>query len=174
MKWGQKEMPSETEKSNTSCSAKRSVVSSVGEKPIPEGLIGPSTTVQLLINGQPCSALLDSRSQVTIIFEKWYRKYLSEVPVHPVSGLAVWGLSDSSYPYIGYVVVDIEFQEKAIGGAESLSVLALISPGPTSPDQTAVIIGTNASLFTRLAQICKESTGTDIAHTLGIQVEHYF
>lgn len=174
MKWGQKEMPSETEKSNTSCSAKKSVVSSVGEKPIPEGLIGPPTTVQLLINGQPWSALLDSGSQVTIIFEKWYRKYLSEVPVHPVSGLAVWGLSGSSYPYIGYVEVDIEFQEKAIGGAESLSVLALISPGPTSPDQTAVIIGTNASLFTRLAQICKESTGTDIAHTLGIQVEHYF
>ncbi len=88
-----------------------------------------------------------------------------------MSGLAVWGLSDSSYPYIGYVVVDIEFQEKAIGGAESLSVLALICPGPTSPDQTAVIIGTNASLFSRLAQLCKESTGTDIVHTLGIQVE---
>lgn len=125
MKWGQKQMPSETEKSNTSCSAKRSVVSSVGEKPIPEGLIGPPTTVQLLINGQPCSALLDTGSQVTIIFEKWYRKYLSEVPVHPVSGLAVWGLSGSSYPYIGYVEVDIEFQEKAIGGAESLAPQAL-------------------------------------------------
>lgn len=78
------------------------------------------------------------------------------------------GVSDSSYPYIGYVVVNIEFPEKATGGSESLSVLALICPGPTSPDQTAVIIGTNASLFTCLAQLCKESTGTDIAHTLGI------
>lgn len=171
MKWGQKEIPSETEKSNTSCSAKKSAVSSVGGKQIPEGLIGPPSTVQLRVNGQPCSALLDSGSQVTIIFEKWYRKYLPEVPIHPVFGLAVWGLSDSSYPYIGYVVVNIEFLEKATGGSESLSVLALICPGPTSPDQTAVIIGTNASLFTRLAQLCKESTGTDIAHTLGIKIE---
>ncbi len=50
--------------------------------------------------------------------EKWYRKYLPEVPIHPVSGWLYGVLSDSSYPYIGYVVVDIEFQEKAIGGAE--------------------------------------------------------
>lgn len=171
MRLGQKEMPAETEKSNTSCSAKKSAVSSLCGKQIPEGLIGPPSTVQLRVNGQPCSALLDSGSQVTIIFEKWYRKYLPEVPIHPVSGLAVWGLSDSSYPYIGYVVVNIEFLEKTTGGSESLSVLALICPGPTSPDQTAVIIGTNASLFTRLAQLCKESTGTDIAHTLGIKIE---
>lgn len=151
MKWGQREVPSETEKSTNSCSAKKSAVTSVGGKRIPEGLIGPPSTVQLRVNGQPCSALLDSGSQVTIIFEKWYRKYLPEVPIHPVSGLALWGLSEFSYPYIGYVVVNIEFPEKATGGSESLSVLALICPGPTSPDQTAVIIGTNASLFTRLA-----------------------
>ncbi len=41
---GTKEKSSETENSNTSCSAKKSVVSSVGGKQIPEGLIGPPST----------------------------------------------------------------------------------------------------------------------------------
>ncbi|KAI7799692.1 hypothetical protein IRJ41_009439 [Triplophysa rosa] len=159
------------EASTTVCSAKKSAVYADIEKQIPVGLIGPPSSVHLCINGHPCIALLDSGSQVTIVFENWYKKYLSEVPIHPVSGLAVWGLSDSSYPYLGYAVVTVEFPEKITGNSETISVLALICPGPKSPDQTPVILGTNASLFTRLAQLCKESTGTDITHTMGIKVK---
>lgn len=50
-------------------------------------------------------------------------------------------------------------------------VLALICPGPSSPDQTPVILGTNANLFKRLAQLCKDSVGVDLAQTLGIAVD---
>ncbi len=35
---------------------------------IPDGLVGPPSLVPLKVNGQPCTALLDSGSQVTIIF----------------------------------------------------------------------------------------------------------
>lgn len=67
-------------------------------------------------------------------------------------------------------MVDVEFPAKITGAQETLSVLALICPGPCSPDQTPVILGTNANLFKRLARLCRESAGVDIAQTLGINV----
>ncbi|KAL0196751.1 hypothetical protein M9458_005291, partial [Cirrhinus mrigala] len=132
---------------------------------------GPTSVVPVRVNGYPCEALLDSGSQVTIIFEDWYRRYLSDLTIHPVTGLAIWGLSESTYPYLGYVMVDLEFPEKVTGSIETISVLALICPGPSSPDQTPVMLGTNANLFKRLAQLCKDRIGVDIAQTLGITVD---
>lgn len=58
---------------------------------------------------------MDSGSTVTIIFEQWYQKYLSHIPLHPISSLAIWGLGDSSYPYRGYVAVSVEFLEDGAG-----------------------------------------------------------
>lgn len=162
--------PSQGNKSpDTICSVKKSEVTPVGGRNFPKGLIGPPSVVHVRVNGQQCDAVLDSGSQVTIIFEEWYKLHLSNVHIHPVSGLAIWGLSDTSYPYLGYVVVDLEFPESVTGSKESLSVLALICPGPRTPDQIPVILGTNANLFKRLANICKETVGVDIAQTLGIK-----
>ncbi|KAL6472418.1 hypothetical protein MHYP_G00186060 [Metynnis hypsauchen] len=157
-----------TESDRVHCSAKRSAVEVVKPRPIPDGLIGPSSLVHIKINGKPCKALLDSGSQVTIIFEEWHQLHLSNVPIQPVAGLAIWGLSESSYPYKGYVVVDVQFPKELFGVQETISVLAMVCPGPRSPDQTPVILGTNASLFQRLAQLCKETHGVDIASSLGI------
>ena len=166
--------PSQKEKSpDAECSVKKSEVTIAGARDFPQGLIGPPSAVHLRVNGQQCDALLDSGSQVTIIFETWYRQHMSDVPIHPVSGLAIWGLSETSYPYLGYVVVDMEFPESVTGSPESISVLALICPGPRTPDQIPVILGTNASLFKRLSTLCKESTGVDIAKTLGIRADEH-
>uniref|UniRef100_A0AAQ4P6T0 ribonuclease H n=1 Tax=Gasterosteus aculeatus aculeatus TaxID=481459 RepID=A0AAQ4P6T0_GASAC len=157
-----------TGSSHTVCSAKKSEIT-ILQGDIPQGLIGPSSIVPVKINGQQCNALLDSGSQVTIIFESWYKRHLPNVAIQPVSGLAIWGLSENSYPYLGYVVVDMAFPEKVTGTKEPLSVLALICPSPSSPEQTPVILGTNANLFQRLSRLCKETTGVDIAQTLGIK-----
>lgn len=155
----------------TVCHSNKSEVTGEGGTHLPKGLIGPPSVVHVRVHGQPCEAVLDSGSQVTIIFETWYKQHLSDVPINPVSGLAIWGLSENSYPYLGYVVVDMEFPESISGSIESISVLALICPGPRTPDQIPVILGTNASLFKRLATVCKETTGVDIAETLGIRTE---
>lgn len=42
---------------------------------------------------------------MTIIFENWYKQYLSDLIIHPVTGLVIWGLSETNYPYLGYVMV---------------------------------------------------------------------
>ena len=67
--------------------------------------------------------------------------------------------------------MEMEFPAKVTGLKETLSVLALICPSPQSPEKTSVILGTNANLFQRLSRLCKESTGVDIAQTLGIKAK---
>ncbi|KAK0135440.1 Paraneoplastic antigen Ma3 [Merluccius polli] len=151
------------------CGVKKSAVS-VQSTTIPDGLVGPPSLVKLKVSGQPCTALLDSGSQVTIIFEPWYQKYLSDIPIQPVSGLALWGLSESSvsYPYRGYIVVDLEYPAEILGTTQTVTVLALICPSPKTADQTSVIVGTNASHVRRLVKQCRDS-GIDVTQTLGIK-----
>ena len=152
----------------THCSAKKQAVHAKTTTTFPKGLIGPPTTAQVKVNGHPCTEILDSGSQVTIILEKWYEEHLCNVTIHPVSGLAIWGLSDTSYPYLGYVLVDMQFPKELVGKSETLSVLALICPGPNTPDQVPVILGTNASVFNRLAALCGPQQGEILARTFNI------
>lgn len=136
---------------------KKSHVRKPAQSNLPSGLVGPASTICVKINGHSCNALLDSGSQVTIIFDKWQKKYLPNVPIHPITGLSIWGLSSSSYPYQGYIVVDVEFPATLTGVSESISVLALVCLESSGPDHVPVIIGTNANLFHRLAALCKDA-----------------
>lgn len=133
--------------------------------------MGPPSLVPLKVNGQPCTALLDSGSQVTIIFEPWYQKHLSDIPIQPVSGLSLWGLSESgvSYPYRGYVVVDLESPVEVLGISQTVTVLALICPSPRTSDEAPVVVGTNASHVRRLVNQCIEDD-IDVTKTLGFRV----
>lgn len=96
------------------------------------------------MNGHLYDELPDIGSRISVVFESWYRDYLSETTIHPVSKSAIWGLSYSSYPYLEYIVED--FQKKVTGEPTTMLVLALIYPDPPDPDQAPVIIGTNATL----------------------------
>ncbi|KAJ8340547.1 hypothetical protein SKAU_G00351800 [Synaphobranchus kaupii] len=100
---------------------------------------------------------------------KMLKTEIKELRSMIVSGLAIWGLSETCYPYKGYVVVDMEFPKDMCGVQETIAVLALVCPDPRSPDQVPVIIGTNASLFKRLAELSKGTAGGQTAHSLRIQ-----
>lgn len=84
---------------------------------------------------------------------------MSYVQIHPVSSPAIWGFGETSYPYLGYIFMDLEFHENFIGSKESLFALTLICPGPWTPDRIPVILGTNARLFKHLAKISRETAG---------------
>ncbi|XP_077388164.1 retrovirus-related Pol polyprotein from transposon 412 [Festucalex cinctus] len=124
---------------------------------IPEGLIGPPSIAPIKVNDISCNGLMDSGSTVTIIFENWYKENIPNVPIHPISTLAIWGLSADSYPYRGYVVVEMEFPEEATGVKGPITVLALICPETPQGHETPVVVGTNAFLFHRLFSIYKEN-----------------
>uniref|UniRef100_A0A3Q4AVM6 CCHC-type domain-containing protein n=1 Tax=Mola mola TaxID=94237 RepID=A0A3Q4AVM6_MOLML len=71
-----KRVPDNDSKDETTlCPVTKKAVHAKSTPPFPEGLIGPSSIVQVKVNGHPCTAILDSGSQVTIIFEKWYEKH---------------------------------------------------------------------------------------------------
>lgn len=150
------------------CSSLSAKPEGTSKPQLPEGLVGPPSVISVKVNGSPCSALLDSGSQITIIFEGWYQKYLGHLPLYPVEGLAIWGLSNSSYPYRGYIVVEIEFSKEAIGTRQQITVMALVCPDVKSQEHVPVIIGTNASLFGRLGQLCEEAVGPNYIETLSI------
>lgn len=153
------------------CSFDQSQMANNKANSLPSGLVGPVSTIPMEVNGCPCTALLDSGSQVTIVFEQWYSKYLSHVPIQPLAGLSIWGLSESSYPYKGYIVIDISFPSILTGEAETVSILALVCPEPQSTQQVPVIIGTNANFFQRLTTFSLDSSASNQAYSLRIQSE---
>lgn len=88
-----------------------------------------------------------------------------------MSGLSLWGLSETgvSYPYLGYVVVDLEYPAEVFAISQTVTVLALICPSPRADDPTSVIVGTNASHVRRLVKQCQDN-GVDVERTLGLRV----
>lgn len=135
---------------------------------LPEGLVGPSFIHTIKVNDVVCDALIDSGSNVTIIFEDWFNRHLAEVPIKPLSGLGLWGLADTEYPYKGYVIVEMEFTEEITGVSGCIEVLALICPNTRSQQQTPVLVGTNTSLFRRLWELVKTGDKS-VAHSMRIQ-----
>uniref|UniRef100_A0A3Q2NVB2 Peptidase A2 domain-containing protein n=1 Tax=Fundulus heteroclitus TaxID=8078 RepID=A0A3Q2NVB2_FUNHE len=83
------------ENSSTNCSVKRNAVDAQHATGIPKELVGEASLSKVIIEGQPTNALMDSGSSVTIIFESWYTDHVSHLPLHPISSLALWGLSES-------------------------------------------------------------------------------
>lgn len=135
---------------------------------LPEGLVGPSSICNMKVNGLTCDALMDSGANVTIIFEGWYEKHLSHIPIQPISRLAIWGLADSDYPYRGYVVVEMKFPEEMSGVKGPVTVLALVCPEPQHGQQAPVIVGKNAFLFHRLWDIAKETGSQHKVHSMRV------
>ncbi|XP_053301840.1 uncharacterized protein LOC128460622 [Pleuronectes platessa] len=136
---------------------------------LPEGLVGPSFIHTIKVNDVVCDALIDSGSNVTIIFESWYNKHLPGIPIKPLSCLGLWGLADTEYPYKGYIVVEMEFTEEITGVSGRVEVLALICPEPRNQQQTPVLVGTNTSLFRRLWELVKTKGDKNTVYSMRIQ-----
>lgn len=135
---------------------------------LPEGLVGPSFIHTIKVNDVVCDALIDSGSNVTIIFEDWYKQNLAGVPIKPLSGLGLWGLAVTEYPYRGYVIVEMEFTEEITGVLGCVEVLALICPNTRNQQQIPVLVGTNTSLFRRLWDLVKRGD-KNVVHSMRIQ-----
>ncbi len=67
------------------------------------------------IEGVYAKALLDSGSQVTILYRNFYHTHLKHLPLKPVQNLEIWGLSSHKYPYDGYLPIRLEFTEVVAG-----------------------------------------------------------
>ncbi len=165
-------LTSTAETNNQACFSRKSQTDISEFSSLPKGLVGPASTVEVKLNGHVCHALLDTGSQVTIVFDSWFSRNLPDMPIHPLTGLSIWGLSSSSYPYKGYIVVDVTFPASVTGVKSHCPFLALVCPDPQGPPQVPVIIGTNASFFKRLSTLTQGMDGSSVAHALKIQTRH--
>lgn len=135
---------------------------------LPPGLVGPTSVVPVQVEGIYTRALLDSGSQVTILYRSFYDTYLKHLAIQPVENLEIWGLSSHKYPYDGYLHIRLEFTENVTGVPQTVDTLALVCPDPVKDEGIAVLVGTNTSLVKRLFDSCKEKAGEGFLNTLTI------
>lgn len=64
---------------------------SLQESAVLEGLVGSLSIACAKVNGVPCTTLLDSGSQMTVVFDSWYAEH-----------------TGSSYPFWGYIQISLE------------------------------------------------------------------
>lgn len=111
---------------------------------LPKGLVGSKSTANVKVNGLECNSLLDTGSQVTTMSQSFYRCYLSDHSIHPVTDLLeIEGANGHSVPYMGYVQVTIQFPKEFISTEPEIETLALIVPDVRSNSNTPLLIGTN-------------------------------
>lgn len=97
------------------------------EDTIPEGLVGPCPVVPVQIEGIYSKAILDSGSQVTLLYRSFYDRYLTHLPLTSISTLQIWGLSPTDYPYDGYLSLKLEFLETDVGVSETFDACVGVS-----------------------------------------------
>lgn len=113
------------------------------EDTIPEGLVGPSSAVPVQIEGIYAKAVLDTGSQVTLLYRSFYNRYLTHLPLTPISALQIWGLSPADCPYDGYLSLKLEFLEADVGVTETIDALVLVCPDPVVSGGASILVGTN-------------------------------
>lgn len=135
---------------------------------LPEGLVGPSSVVSVQIEGIYSKAILDSGSQVTLLYRSFYDRYLTHLPLTPISTLQIWGLSLADYPYDGYLSLKLEFLEADVGVTETIEALVLVCPDPVVKGGASMLVGTNTPTVRRLLSCCRERGGENFVSTFQI------
>lgn len=111
---------------------------------VPEGLIGTANEVPAIVDGMPCTALVDTGSQVTTVSSHFYYCYLQHNSLHSCSGLVrIEGASGDVIPYAGYCIVPV-----MLSGHKPVDIPMLVVPDTVYNGTVPLLIGTN--LLSRL------------------------
>ena len=99
-------------------------------------LVGPSSEVEVKVEGKSCQALLDTGAMVSTLTLSLCQQL--KLPLHPMSQLVrVEGVGGHSLQYLGYVIAKLEdFHQE-------LEAMFLIVPDIGYNCTTTVLIGTN-------------------------------
>lgn len=142
METGKLGSPTSEPKTNTEVKIKEHKVTQT--KNLLKGLVGSKSTANVKVNGLECNSLLDTGSQVTTMSQSFYKTYLSDHTIHPVTTLLeIEGANGHTVPYLGYIQVTIQFPKEFIASAPEIETLSLIVPEVRSNSITPLLIGTN-------------------------------
>lgn len=112
--------------------------------------------------------MLDSGSQVTILYCSFYDAYLKHLPLAPIQNLEIWGLRSHQYPYNGYLPVQLEFTKAVAGVPQTVESLALVCPDTVRDEDIPILVGTNTRLVKELFETCRDQAGEKFINTLTI------
>lgn len=111
---------------------------------LPKGLIGAKCTALVNIEGNPCSCLLDTGSQVTTVSQSFYEQNLPGLSITSLDNLLeIEAANGQAVPYLGYVEVRVTFPKDFLGSDVEVSTLALVIPETGGTAQPKALIGTN-------------------------------
>lgn len=120
------------------------------------------------LDGVKCNCIIDSGSQVTIISQSFYARYLSHRQLFSTkTALDIEGAAGQKVPYIGYVEVDIQFPQEECGTDKCLHILALVSPDQSYSHQYPLLVGTNT--LRPMVIDCQKRGGKGFLEALPIQ-----
>ena len=113
-----------------------SVRKNQGQGVIP--LVGPSSEVEVKVEGKSCQALLDTGAMVSTLTLSLCQQL--NLPLHPMSQLVrVEGVGGHSLQYLGYVIAKLEVSDLH----QELEAMFLVVPDIGYNCTTPVLIGTN-------------------------------
>ena len=122
--------------SDVSLSDVNSVRKNQGQGVIP--LVGPSSEVEVKVEGKSCQALLDTGAMVSTLTLSLCQQL--NLPLHPMSQLVrVEGVGGHSLQYLGYVIAKLEVSDLH----QELEAMVLVVPDIGYNCTTPVLIGTN-------------------------------
>uniref|UniRef100_A0A8C5Q2D4 ribonuclease H n=1 Tax=Leptobrachium leishanense TaxID=445787 RepID=A0A8C5Q2D4_9ANUR len=105
--------------------------------------VGPRSIIHVLINGIYASALLDTGSQVTIVYRSFYDQHLKHLPLLPTEEMQLWGMGDQVCKTDGSIKVAITIPQLNTGTEQSMELEAIICPD-VKRVCAPIILGTNA------------------------------
>ncbi|XP_053321812.1 uncharacterized protein LOC128494822 [Spea bombifrons] len=127
--------------------------------------VGPKSLVSLVIEGIPSFALLDTGSQVTIVFRSFYEEHLSHLPISPANDVKLWGLGSQAYPVEGVIKVQIVIPQLDTGKECPMLVEALVCPNRSRPG-VPIILGTNTQMVRDVFRVYLKEMGNSCLNKL--------
>ena len=102
----------------------------------------------MLLDGQRCSALIDTGSMVTTLSEAHFNSLDPKPELLQLSDFAleITGANDSSVPYLGYSLINISIPEVEL---QQLTVPVLIVPSTKYSAAVPVVVGINVINYIR-------------------------
>lgn len=126
----------------------------------PDNLVGNSNETIIDLEGQPCHALLDTGSSVSLISETFFRTY--KIPLQPLHGLLdIEGAAGQKLSYLGYVCMDLTLSWEK--GSIKQPCLFLVTPDTKYSERVPVLLGTN--ILWALMEQCQQHCGVRFLQT---------
>jgi len=122
------------------------------KKPQIEDVVGEVNESRVFLNDIPCTALIDTGSQVTTLSESFWNCQLVNCPIQPLDDIIeVEGAGGQKVPFLGFIEVSISFPQNVNGILETMNAVVLIVPDTRFNLKTPLLVGTN------LIRRCKDS-----------------